>query len=79
MRTPRPQSFYYDIEKLQADMAEKGWLATDLARAAEMSDSTVHRFLTGHYQTARAIRKMATALGFTTRRYVVRRREAVSV
>jgi hypothetical protein len=66
----------YDVRKLEDDMATRGWLPRDLARAAQLSDSTVSRFLRGEFQTARTCGKLASALGFTARRYVVRRTEA---
>lgn len=76
MRTVRPAPFSYDIGKLQVDMAEKGWLPTDLARIAEVSDMTVSRFLSGERRTPRTAKKLATAMGFTIRRYLVRSTEA---
>jgi plasmid maintenance system antidote protein VapI len=66
----------YDVEKLRWDLAERGWLPTDLARAAEVSDMTVSRFLSGQRQTARTAAKLAKALGKTVRRYLVRSGEA---
>lgn len=46
-------------------------MATDLARASAMSDMTVSRFLKGERQTAKACKKMAEALGYTVRRYLI--------
>ena len=62
----------YDVEKLRWDMTERGWLPTDLARAAAVSDMTVSRFLSGERQTARTLAKLAKALGKGVRRYLVR-------
>ena len=64
---PRPQ---YDVAKMVSDMALKGWLPTDLARAARVSDMTVSRFLKNAIQTERTADKLARALGFTPRRYL---------
>lgn len=65
----------YDIQRLADDMAERGWLATDLARVARVSDMTVSRFLRNEHQTAKTAKKLAEALGFSTRRYVIRASE----
>ena len=61
----------YDVERLLEDMAIRGWLATDLARAADVSDMTVHRFLRQETQTAKTAAKLAKALGYSVRRYLV--------
>jgi plasmid maintenance system antidote protein VapI len=53
------------------DMAEKGWLATHLAKTAGVSDMTVSRFLSGEVQTAPTAKKLAKALGRSIRRYLV--------
>lgn len=65
------QALTYDVDRLVADMAAKGWLATDLARRARVSDMTVSRFLSGHTRTARTAKKLAAALGYSLRRYLV--------
>lgn len=73
----RPKAAY-DLSRLVADLAVKGWMNTDLARAARVSDKTVSRFLTGERQTAKTIAKLAAALGYSVRRYLVSSpREAV--
>lgn len=61
----------YRVGLVREDMAKRGWLATDLARAAEVSDMTVHRFFKDGQVTARTVKKLADALGYTVRRYVV--------
>jgi len=61
----------YDVPKILRDMALKGWQATDLARAASVSDMTVSRFLNGGTQTAKTAQKIANALGYQIRRYVL--------
>lgn len=63
----------YDVEKLSLDLADRGWLPTDLAKAAGVSDMTVSRFLSGERQTVRTAAKLATALGKTVRRYLLRK------
>ncbi len=70
----------YDVQRLATDMAERGWLATDLARIAGVGDITVSRFLRQERQTAKTAKKLADALGYTVRRYVVssRSRQAVA-
>ena len=66
----------YDVAKLADDMALRGWLPTDLARSSGVSDMTVSRFLKGEHQTARTADKLAKALGYTVRRYLIRSRVA---
>lgn len=70
MTTQRPKA-HYDVEKMVEDMALKGWLPTDLARAADVSDMTVSRFLKAETQTERTAEKLARALGYSPRRYFV--------
>lgn len=65
---PRPR---YDAAKMVRDMALKGWMATDLARAARVSDMTVSRFLKGDTQTERVGGRLARALGYSPRRYLL--------
>lgn len=72
------RSISYDVERLKEDMALRGWLPTDLARKARVSDMTVGRFLRGEVQTARTAKKLASALGYSIRRYFVASREAVA-
>jgi transcriptional regulator with XRE-family HTH domain len=62
----------FDVAKLREDIAERGWLPTDLARASGVSDMTVSRFLKGESQTARTADKLARALGRSVRRYLIR-------
>lgn len=61
----------YNLPLLLADMAAKGWLPTHLARAAAVSDMTVSRFLSEEVQTAPTAKKLANALGYSIRRYIV--------
>jgi transcriptional regulator with XRE-family HTH domain len=68
----------FATEQIRADMAAKGWIARDLARAADLSDARVSRFLKGEVQTARTAAKLAKALGYSVRRYLVRTSEATA-
>lgn len=68
----------YDVALLQDDMAAKGWLAIDIARKAGISHMTVSRFLSGERQTARMAKKLAVALGYSVRRYLISSREAIA-
>ena len=62
----------YDLDKLKADLRERGWLPTDLAKAAGLSDMTVSRFLSGARQNSRTALRLCEALGYkTTRRYLI--------
>lgn len=56
---------------LADDIALRGWLPIDLARKAEVSDMTVYRFLSGEVQTARTAKKLAEAMGYSVRRYLI--------
>jgi transcriptional regulator with XRE-family HTH domain len=60
----------FKVQALQEDMAAKGWLQRDLARAAHVSEMTVTRFFRGEFQTARTAKKLAKALGQPIRRYM---------
>ena len=61
----------YNVHRLVDDMALKGWMNTDLARAADVSSMTVTRFLRGEAQTARTAERFARALGYSVRRYLI--------
>lgn len=63
---------------MREDMAAKGFLKKDLAERAGVSAMAVTRFLSGERQTARMVKKLAAALGHSTRRYIVPNREAVA-
>lgn len=64
----------YDTRRVVADMAGRGWLAQDLARVAGLSNMTVSRFLRHQRPTATTVKKIADALGFSARRYVIQPR-----
>lgn len=61
----------FNANRLAEDIALRGWLPIDLARKARVADMTVYRFLSGERQTARIAKKLATALGYSVRRYLV--------
>ena len=68
----------FDVAKMRHDMDTKGWQDADLADRAEVSRATVSRFMAGEFQTARTAKKLADALGFSVRRYVIAQTEAVA-
>lgn len=68
----------YNVALILDDMAPKGWMPTDLARAAGLSDMTIGRFLKNEVQTARSAKKIAEALGRSVRRYYIPNQEAVA-
>lgn len=70
METTGPR-VHFNTQLLAEDMAIKGWSKLDLANAADISDMTVIRFLRGENQTAKTARKIARALGYSVRRYIV--------
>lgn len=61
----------FDTELMAEDLARKGWLPIDLASKAGVAPSTVGRFLNGEFQTARTAKRLADALGYSVRRYIV--------
>lgn len=65
-------SLQFNVAKMREDMAERGWLPTDLAREARLSDTTVSRFLRGERQNPRTADLLAKALGRSVKRYLIR-------
>jgi hypothetical protein len=61
----------FDTDRIEADMAVKGWLRSDLAARANVSPMTVTRFMRGEFQTARTAKKLAKALGRSVRHYLL--------
>lgn len=68
----------YDVELMVHDLAAKGWMKKDLASRAGVSAMAVTRFLRGERQTPRMAKKLASALGYSVRRYLSSSREAVA-
>lgn len=66
MTKPKPR---FNAERIVADMALKAWNNSDLARATGLATRTIDRFLTGETQTPKTAGKIASALGYTVRRY----------
>lgn len=67
-RAPRPS---YDVERMSDDMALKTLVPAELARVAGVSDETVYRFLRRERQTTKTAKKLADALGYSVRRYLI--------
>lgn len=63
-------SVEFDVAKLKQDVASKGWLPEDLAKAAGVSPMTVSRVFRGQRHNPRTWQRLAKALGFSVRRYV---------
>lgn len=70
------EAAHYDLTKLRHDMALRGWLPRDLARAAGVSDMTVSRFLSGERANPRTAAKLAQAIGYPVRRYLLAQAKA---
>jgi transcriptional regulator with XRE-family HTH domain len=68
----------FDSQRMAEDMALKGWNKLYLAKRAGVADMTVIRFLRGESQTAATAKKLAGALGYSVRRYLISTREAVA-
>ena len=60
----------YNTTRMTRDLALKGWLLVDLARAANVHPSSVSMFLRGLSQAPRMAHKLATALGYHVSRYM---------
>lgn len=71
MQTTSP-GITFDVGRMREDMAAKGWLQNDLAHEAGVADMTVTRFFRGDHRTNRTAKKLAGALGYSVRRYLVR-------
>lgn len=65
---PRPT---FNVALMVEDMTVKGWLTNELARRAGVADMTAYRFFSGEAQTAKTAHKLAKALGYSVRRYLV--------
>lgn len=65
----------FDTERMLYDLAAKGFTMTDLARRARVSNTGVTLFLQGKTRSAKMAKKLATALGYSVRRYIVSRQQ----
>jgi len=63
----------WDTTAIRRDMAARGWMATDLARASGKHASTVTLFLRGLSQTPKTAAAIARAMGYSPRRYLTKR------
>lgn len=68
----------FNSQLMAEDMALKGWTKLDLAQRAGVADMTVIRFLRGERQTAPTAKKLAEALGYSVRRYLISSRQELS-
>lgn len=68
----------FNAQLMAEDLALKGWSKAQLAQRAGCADMTVYRFLSGERQTGKTAKKLAKALGFPARRYLISSREAVA-
>lgn len=66
----------FNAQRMAEDMALRGWTKLDLATRARVADMTVIRFLRGERQTPQTAKKLARALGYSVRRYLIPSREA---
>lgn len=78
MQTHSEPRVQFNTQLLVEDMAVKGWTKVELANRAGVADMTVIRFLRGESQTAQTAKKLAKALGFSIRRYLISAREEAS-
>lgn len=61
----------FNAQLIAEDMAIRGWQKVELAEKAGVADMTVIRFLRGERQTAKTAKKLARALGYSVRRYLI--------
>jgi transcriptional regulator with XRE-family HTH domain len=76
MRPQHKPAVAYDVTLMAEDMAARGWMQTDLARMAKVSDMTIYRWFNGTGRTPRTAHKIALALGYSVERYLLRKRKA---
>jgi transcriptional regulator with XRE-family HTH domain len=68
-KKPVATSGSWDVVLMETDRTAKGWIHSDLADEANLSISTVTRFVKGEVQSPRVAKKLAIALGFPLDRY----------
>jgi transcriptional regulator with XRE-family HTH domain len=61
----------YNVERMAEDIAARGWHPSGLADRVGVARSTVGRFLSGEFQTAKTAEKLAKGLGYSVRRYLI--------
>lgn len=62
----------FDGQRATEDMAAQGLDARDVARLSGLSLRTIYRFMAGDVRKVATARRFAQALGYSTRRYLVR-------
>ena len=67
----KPHRVTYDTDRIREDMHLRGWNAKLLAQASGRSPQAISYFLSGQRQTAPTAAKIALALGYTVRRYLI--------
>lgn len=73
-----PARVDFDHHLMAEDMAIKGWTRAELAREAGVADMTVYRFMRGEQKSSRTAKKLALALGYSIRRYMISSRREVA-
>lgn len=76
MATVTPARLTFDTRRLLEDMALRGWEQKELAAASGLSAMTISRFMRAERQTVKTAARIALALGYTVRRYLIRSSEA---
>jgi transcriptional regulator with XRE-family HTH domain len=62
----------WNTKLMDLDRLARGWNYSEFAVEAGVSVQTVSRFLAGEFQSPKAARKLAEALGHTPERYLRR-------
>lgn len=71
METASTPTVRFNAQLMAEDMTVKGLNKLELAQRARVADMTVIRFLRGERQTGKTARKLAKALGYSVRRYLI--------
>lgn len=70
MERQRKRVSPWNTKLMETDRLSKGWTYSALAIEAGVSVQTVSRFLGGQFQSPKAAKKIAIALGYPVARYV---------
>jgi transcriptional regulator with XRE-family HTH domain len=76
MATARHTKPRFDTQRLVDDMALRGWEQKNLTAASGLSAMTISRFIRAERQTVKTAARIAHAMGYTVRRYLIRQSEA---
>jgi plasmid maintenance system antidote protein VapI len=79
METRKKTPIRYDVRLMRQDQAEAGLSDNGLAKLAKVGWPTIERFMSGKARTPGTAKKIAKALGYPVKRYIVGYREPTAV